>query len=85
MEEAEYRKLAAVEDGMWYFRGLHALIERALAAAMAGRPGAVLDAGCGAGGLSGTRIGPGPGWIPPPWLVRSPASGRGAGPCSRLR
>jgi ubiquinone/menaquinone biosynthesis C-methylase UbiE len=51
MEEAEYRKLAAVEDGMWYFHGLHALIERALVGAMAGRPGAVLDAGCGSGGL----------------------------------
>jgi SAM-dependent methyltransferase len=51
MEEAEYRKLAAVEDGMWYFRGLHALIERALVVAVAGRAASVLDAGCGAGGL----------------------------------
>ena len=49
MEAAEYRKLAAVEDAMWYFHALHAHIERALA----GVPdnATLLDAGCGTGGL----------------------------------
>jgi len=58
MEDAEYRKLAAVEDRMWYFRGLHALIERELTVAAVGRGLAVLDAGCGAGGLI-RRLAPG--------------------------
>ena len=34
MEAAEYRKLAAVEDEMWYFRALHAHVERALVGAL---------------------------------------------------
>jgi SAM-dependent methyltransferase len=51
VEDAEYRKLAVVEDGMWYFRGLHALIEREVLSAAGGHAIAVLDAGCGAGGL----------------------------------
>jgi SAM-dependent methyltransferase len=51
MEDAEYRKLAAVEDDMWYFNGLHALIERELGVASSVRPFSVLDAGCGTGGL----------------------------------
>jgi ubiquinone/menaquinone biosynthesis C-methylase UbiE len=46
----EYIKLAEVEDQMWYFRSLHAHVGRALAPAL--RPGAaVLDAGCGTGGM----------------------------------
>jgi SAM-dependent methyltransferase len=50
MNTAEYLKLAEVEDRMWYFRSLHAHVERALAADV--RAGAaVLDAGCGTGGL----------------------------------
>jgi len=51
MEEAEYRKLAAVEDRMWYFAALHRLIERALQKRLAGGPAQILDAGCGTGGL----------------------------------
>jgi SAM-dependent methyltransferase len=57
MEEAEYRKLAAVEDRMWYFASLHALIERVLQARLGARPAQILDAGCGTGGLI-ARLGP---------------------------
>ena len=51
MEAAEYRKLAEVEDAMWYFRALHAHAERALTDGLGERNAAVLDAGCGTGGL----------------------------------
>ncbi len=58
MEAAEYRKLAVVEDRMWYFRALHGHVERGLEAVLpldGGAEGAacpqILDAGCGTGGL----------------------------------
>ena len=55
MEADEYRKLAEVEDAMWYFRALHAHVERELVAVLGAEgdaaPRAVLDAGCGTGGL----------------------------------
>ena len=51
MDAEEYRKLAAVEDGMWYFRALHAHLERELAAHQPAGPARLLDAGCGTGGL----------------------------------
>lgn len=51
MDVDEYRKLAEVEDGMWYFKALHAHVERELAAALGARPARILDAGCGTGGL----------------------------------
>lgn len=59
MEADEYRKLAAVEDRMWYFRSLHAHLRRELESAFgARRTGGepepalrILDAGCGTGGL----------------------------------
>ena len=51
MEPDEYRKMAAVEDGMWYYRALHAHVHRELARALGHRPAQVLDAGCGSGGL----------------------------------
>ncbi|PTX97730.1 class I SAM-dependent methyltransferase [Opitutus sp. ER46] len=51
MDPSEYRKLADVEDRMWYFRALHAHVERELAGARAGEELNVLDAGCGTGGL----------------------------------
>jgi SAM-dependent methyltransferase len=51
VNRSEYEKLALAEDRMWWFRGLHgALIEAALAAAPAPAC-AILDAGCGTGGL----------------------------------
>jgi SAM-dependent methyltransferase len=50
MQPEEYRKMAAVEDEMWYYRALHRHVVGVLERAV--RPGAaVLDAGCGTGGL----------------------------------
>ncbi|MDB6169875.1 MAG: Methyltransferase type 11 [Verrucomicrobia bacterium] len=51
MESEEYRRMAGVEDTMWYYRALHAHVRRALAAQLGARAAAVLDAGCGTGGL----------------------------------
>jgi SAM-dependent methyltransferase len=54
MQHDEYRKLAELEDAMWYFRALHAHVERCLAPKLLPRardPILVLDAGCGTGGL----------------------------------
>jgi SAM-dependent methyltransferase len=51
MHEAEYRKLAGVEDRMWYFHALHTLVERQLRRSLGNRPARLLDAGCGTGGL----------------------------------
>ena len=51
MEPDEYRKMAAVEDAMWYYRALHAHLYRELAVRLAGRSARILDAGCGSGGL----------------------------------
>ena len=50
MQIDEYRKLAEVEDSMWYF---HALNRRMLLplAQLAKHEASVLDAGCGTGGL----------------------------------
>lgn len=47
VEPQEYHLMDAVEDGMWWYRALHARVLEAL-----GRPrGRVLDAGCGTGGF----------------------------------
>jgi SAM-dependent methyltransferase len=51
MDAEEYRKLAAVEDAMWYFGALHTHIWRELVANVPAGPGRILDAGCGTGGL----------------------------------
>jgi len=51
MEPDEYRRLAAVEDAMWYFRALHAQIEADLTEALGDRAARILDVGCGTGGL----------------------------------
>lgn len=51
MEADEYRKLAEVEEAMWYFRALHAHVERELDTAFLEKKATVLDAGCGTGGL----------------------------------
>ena len=47
MEPAEYTLMDAAEQGMWWYRALHARI----ADALDGVHGRVLDAGCGTGGL----------------------------------
>jgi len=51
MEDDEYRKLAEVEDRMWYFRALHANAMDRLLPQLASRPARLLDAGCGTGGF----------------------------------
>ena len=43
--------MAAVEDEMWFYRALHAHLERHLIAARGESTSRVLDAGCGTGGL----------------------------------
>lgn len=62
MQPEEYRKLAEIEDRMWYFRALHRRREHWLARLLPPGPARVLDAGCGTGGfikrLGATR----PGW-----------------------
>jgi SAM-dependent methyltransferase len=49
VQSAEYEKLAAVEDRMWWFEGAHGN----MLAALGGRApeGVILDAGCGTGGF----------------------------------
>ncbi|HTR84345.1 MAG TPA: methyltransferase domain-containing protein [Reyranella sp.] len=53
MERAEYERMHAVEDRMWWYRGLRRLVADLLGRALAGAaaPGPVLDAGCGTGGM----------------------------------
>jgi SAM-dependent methyltransferase len=51
MQPDEYRKMADVEDAMWYYRALHRHVIRSLRRALRAAPGQVLDAGCGTGGL----------------------------------
>lgn len=50
MQPGEYRRMAEVEDVMWYYRALHRHVRRELRKNL-GRDAAVLDAGCGTGGL----------------------------------
>lgn len=53
MEPAEYERMHAVEDRMWWYRGLRRLISIQLGRALERSPaeGPVLDAGCGTGGM----------------------------------
>lgn len=52
MNADEYRKMAEVEDAMWYYRALHGHVARALDQGLGAREAAkILDAGCGTGGL----------------------------------
>jgi SAM-dependent methyltransferase len=50
LQPQEYERLAASEERMWWFRGLHANLIAAWQGA-GGQDGVVLDAGCGTGGL----------------------------------
>jgi len=51
MQSEEYRKMAEVEDRMWYYRALHRHVTRCLVASGLPANAEVLDAGCGTGGL----------------------------------
>jgi SAM-dependent methyltransferase len=51
MQPDEYRRMAAVEDTMWYYRALHRHVVRSLPPASPGGNIHLLDAGCGTGGL----------------------------------
>lgn len=53
MERAEYERMHAVEDRMWWYRGLRRLVAGQLTQALSGTAaaGPVLDAGCGTGGM----------------------------------
>lgn len=51
MQAGEYRKMADVEDTMWYYRALHDRLGRELDGAGLPAAARVLDAGCGTGGL----------------------------------
>lgn len=51
MQSEEYRKMAEVEDRMWYYRALHRHVTRSLSRGGLPADAAVLDAGCGTGGL----------------------------------
>ncbi len=51
MQLDEYRKLAEVEDRMWYFRALNRRITHWLARLLPPGRARILDAGCGTGGL----------------------------------
>jgi SAM-dependent methyltransferase len=51
MDRAEYLKMHAVEEAMWWYRGCHANLLIAYRRWAAAPPGPVLDAGCGTGGM----------------------------------
>lgn len=51
MEPAEYDRMQAVEDSMWWYRAAHATILDALRQAPGPPAAPLLDAGCGTGGL----------------------------------
>jgi SAM-dependent methyltransferase len=58
----EYRKLAEVEDRMWYFEALNRRFTNALDRASVPAKARVLDAGCGTGGLIRFLRQQRPGW-----------------------
>lgn len=62
MQPDEYRKMAGVEDAMWYYRALHRHVGRSLAAVLPETGARVLDAGCGTGGLLRRLHGSRPQW-----------------------
>jgi SAM-dependent methyltransferase len=51
VEIEEYRRMAAVEDDMWFYRTLHAHIDTALVNRLTAPRAELLDVGCGTGGL----------------------------------
>lgn len=63
MQPDEYRKMAGVEDAMWYYRALHRHVTGSLACALPPAPVRVLDAGCGTGGLLRRLRAARPAWV----------------------
>lgn len=47
----EYAKMAKAEEALWWYRALHYLVLRAIRQYRPGQDIAILDAGCGTGGL----------------------------------
>jgi SAM-dependent methyltransferase len=62
MQPDEYRKMAEVEDAMWYYRALHHHVIRNLSRQLSGSTLRHLDAGCGTGGLLRGLHAAQPGW-----------------------
>jgi len=62
MQLDEYRKLAEVEDRMWYFGALNRRIDHWLTRLLPNGPVQLLDAGCGTGGLIKALHSTHPGW-----------------------
>lgn len=51
MNQDEYERMAAVEQSLWWYRGLHAIQNQRLAGLGLTQGSRVLDAGCGTGGF----------------------------------
>ncbi|HEX2889163.1 class I SAM-dependent methyltransferase [Vineibacter terrae] len=51
MERHEYERMHALEERLWWYRGLHGLIADHVASMAGGSFRPLLDAGCGTGGL----------------------------------
>jgi SAM-dependent methyltransferase len=51
MERHEYERMHALEERLWWYRGLHGLIADHVATMAGGSSRPLLDAGCGTGGL----------------------------------
>ncbi len=62
MQLDEYRKLAEVEDRMWYFQALNRRVAHWLRRTLPAGPAHLLDAGCGTGGLIKALRAANPGW-----------------------
>lgn len=62
MQPDEYRKMAEVEDDMWYYRSVHGHMRRYLVQHLPAGPVHLLDAGCGSGGLLKRLQGGQPAW-----------------------
>ena len=87
MERIEYERMHAVEDRMWWYRGLRALVaELSPCAGRAAGAGPVLDAGCGTGGML-ARLGS---TVRVPWgwnmtRCRSPCRHKAGAPVAAVR
>lgn len=62
MQLDEYRKLAEVEDRMWYFEALNRRVVHWLVRLLPAGPARILDGGCGTGGLIKALHAANPGW-----------------------